>query len=121
MKIKNIAVLALATLIAAPAFAATDYYSPAVSGVSATQPAGLTRAQVRAQLVQLEKAGYTSGGENVHYPEDIQAAEAKVEAQNALAQAQAADDSGVGGGMSGSSEAGHSVSAVDMNVMYGRH
>jgi hypothetical protein len=42
----------------------------------------VTRAQVRAELVQLEKAGYTPGRANdPHYPDDIQAAEAKISAQ----------------------------------------
>jgi hypothetical protein len=42
----------------------------------------VTRVQVRAELVQLEKAGYTPGRANdPHYPDDIQAAEAKISAQ----------------------------------------
>ncbi|CAM2156563.1 MULTISPECIES: DUF4148 domain-containing protein [Paraburkholderia] len=58
---------------------------------------GMTRAQVRAELVQLEQAGYRPGdGDNAHYPEAIQAAEAKVAAQN----------SAVGGAAAGSSAAG---------------
>ena len=41
--------------------------------------APVTRAQVRAELAQLEKAGYRVGdGDNTHYPEGIQAAEARV-------------------------------------------
>ena len=46
----------------------------------------LTRAQVRAQLEQLEKAGYNPR-DWVHYPENIQAAEAKVAAQTDQQQA----------------------------------
>ncbi len=46
----------------------------------------ITRAQVRAELAQLEKAGYDPH-DWVHYPENLQAAEAKVAAQNAAAQA----------------------------------
>ncbi|WP_186010301.1 DUF4148 domain-containing protein [Burkholderia gladioli] len=38
----------------------------------------MTRAEVRAQLVQLEKAGYHPGVASPYYPEDIQAAEARV-------------------------------------------
>jgi len=60
----------------------------------------LTRAQVRAELVQLERAGYHVGdGDNTQYPLNIQAAEAKVSAQNAAAAA-------VGGTPAGSSTAG---------------
>jgi hypothetical protein len=75
--------------------------------------ASVTRAQVRAELVQLEKAGYHVGdGDNAHYPEAIQAAEAKVASQNGRA-------SGYGGVVSGSSEAGrHAVSKADWNAMY---
>ncbi|MFM0209946.1 DUF4148 domain-containing protein [Paraburkholderia sediminicola] len=77
----------------------------------AKQPNELvTRAQVRAELVQLEKAGYTPArGEDPNYPADLQAAEAKVAAQNAqtaTAQARVADTSGVGGVVNGSSASG---------------
>ena len=41
----------------------------------------VTRAQVRAELVQLEKAGYVPGKNDPYYPDDIQAAEAKISAQ----------------------------------------
>jgi hypothetical protein len=41
---------------------------------------------VHAELAQLEKAGYDPH-DWIHYPENIQAAEAKVAAQNATAQA----------------------------------
>ncbi|WP_027803916.1 DUF4148 domain-containing protein [Paraburkholderia dilworthii] len=74
--------------------------------------APVTRAQVRAELVQLEKAGYHPGGDNTTYPADIQAAEAKVAAQNGAA-------SGYGGVGSGSSDAGRpAVSKADWNAMY---
>lgn len=74
----------------------------------------LTRAQVRAELVQLEKAGYNpSNGEDAHYPAQIEAAEAKVAAQNAAA-------SGYGGTATGSSQSGGhaTVSRADWNAMY---
>lgn len=38
----------------------------------------LTRAQVREQIVELEKAGYTPGSFDPHYPEQIQNAQARV-------------------------------------------
>ena len=45
---------------------------------------GLTRAQVYNELVRLEQAGYRpSAGEAAHYPEDLQAAEARVAAEDA--------------------------------------
>src|ERR1700730_15261270 len=70
MKIRILAALIVASAIAAPAFAGTD--APA-----------LTRAQVRAELVQLQAAGYgQSRGEDANYPVEIQAAEARVAAQS---------------------------------------
>jgi hypothetical protein len=97
-----------------PAFAlASALAMPAVSFAQSNEP--VTRAQVRAELVQLEKAGYTARGEDVDYPADIQAAEAKVAAQNGAA-------SGYGGAVAGSSEAGRpAVSGTDWNAMYGHH
>ena len=72
----------------------------------------VTRAQVRAELVQLEKAGWRPSmnmGNAPDYPAGIEAAEAKVAAENsktATAQAPVADTSGVGGVVSRSSESG---------------
>jgi hypothetical protein len=42
----------------------------------------VTRAEVRADLVQLEAVGYHPSANDPYYPADIQAAEAKVAAQN---------------------------------------
>jgi len=89
----------------------------AVPAVSFAQQSNgpVTRAQVRAELVQLEQAGWRPTmdmGNNPHYPDGIQAAEAKVAAQNGAA-------SGYGGVVSGSSEAGRpAVSMADRNAMY---
>jgi hypothetical protein len=84
--------------------------APVAVFAQANQP--LTRAQVRAELVELEKAGYNpTGGEDPYYPADIQAAEAKVAAQKAA--------TGAGGVTSGSSDAGRpAVSKADWNAMY---
>ena len=68
-----ISALVLSSALAAPAFAFAQSNAP------------VTRAQVKAELVQLEKAGYSPGGENVNYPQDIQAAEQKVWAQQGVA------------------------------------
>jgi hypothetical protein len=47
-----------------------------------SQDVPLTRAQVKAELAQLERAGYSPAtGEEANYPSDIQAAEARVAAQ----------------------------------------
>ena len=58
--------------------------APVASFAQSNQP--VTRAQVRAELVQLEKAGYQPGHADPHYPADIQAAQARVDAQNGAAQ-----------------------------------
>jgi len=81
--------VALAVVIAAPV----------ASFAQSNQP--LTRAEVRSQLVQLEKAGYNPGrtGRDPYYPEDIQAAEARVAAENG-------STSSVGGAVGGTSESG---------------
>jgi hypothetical protein len=55
---------------------------PVVSFAQSNTP--MTRAQVQAQLVELEQVGYSpSTGENPHYPEDILAAMARVAANHA--------------------------------------
>src|SRR5262245_48797025 len=63
------------------AVAAGALAAPALSFAQSNAP--VTRAEVRADLVRLEKAGYQPAvGEDVNYPADIQAAEAKVAAQD---------------------------------------
>lgn len=67
--------VALAVAIAAPiaSFAQTE------------QP--VTRAEVKAQIQQLEQAGYNPArATDATYPDDIQAAEARASAQSAMAQ-----------------------------------
>jgi uncharacterized protein DUF4148 len=72
--------------------------------VFAQSNAPVTRAQVRAELVQLENAGYRPGdGDHTTYPAQIQAAEAKVAAENGA--------TGVGGVASGSESGARTVPA----------
>jgi hypothetical protein len=80
--------------------------------VFAQDNAPVTRAQVRAELVQLEQTGWRPGGADPQYPADIQAAEAKVAAQNGA--------TGVGGvADSSSSDAGRpAVSKADWSATY---
>lgn len=55
--------------------------APVLSFAQSNAP--LTRAEVRADLVRVEQAGYNpSPGDDASYPADIQAAEAKIAAQN---------------------------------------
>lgn len=65
----------IATIIIAAALAI-----PAASSFAQSQP--VTRAQVKAELVQLERAGYNPAMDRATYPAQIQAAEAKVAAEN---------------------------------------
>lgn len=63
------------------ALAAGALAAPVVSFAQSNAP--LTRAEVRADLVRVEQAGYNpSLGDDANYPADIQAAEAKIAAQN---------------------------------------
>jgi hypothetical protein len=83
---------------------------PAVSFAQSNAP--LTRAEVRAQLVQFEKAGPADS--NTSYPVQALAAESMVAAQNGAS-------TGYGGVANGSSASGarRSVSATDWRSMYG--
>lgn len=79
----------------------------ATIAVFAQNNAPLTRAQVRAELVEFEKAGYSpSVGEDPYYPRDIQAAGARVAQQHAIVQAQGVDTSGIGSDVQGAAAAG---------------
>jgi Domain of unknown function (DUF4148) len=62
----------------------------------------VNRADVRAEMAALEQAGYTPQ-DGLHYPENLQAAEAKVTAQRASAQAAGV---GYGGQPGGTSQSG---------------
>ena len=74
--------------------------APLAAFAQSNQP--VTRAQVRAELIQLEKAGYNPATANADdYPANIQAAEARVAAQNGNVQT-----SGYGSATKGSSQAG---------------
>jgi hypothetical protein len=60
--------------LVAPVFAVAQTATPDNDG-------SVTRAQVRADLIRVEQAGYRpSAGDDAFYPNDIQAAEAKVNA-----------------------------------------
>ena len=76
--------------------------APIASFAQSNQP--LTRAEVRADLVRVEQVGFDPN-DWMHYPENIQAAEARIAAQNANA--------AYGAGTNGSSQTGqaHEVTA----------
>lgn len=54
---------------------------PALSFAQSNQP--LTRAQVRAELVQLQQAGYNPASDNTQYPKNIEAALSRINVKNA--------------------------------------
>lgn len=99
------------TLIAA-ALAATVLAAPALSFAQQSQQP-VTRAQVRAELVQLEKVGYRPGLSSPHYPDDIQAAEARAAEQHNALQSTA-----YGASTNGSTQAGE---RVDVKSVYFGH
>lgn len=82
------------------AFAASAFTVPVLSFAQSTAP--VTRAEVRADLVRVEQAGYNPArGNDNDYPADIQAAEAKIAANPVT------DQQGYGGvSMTGKSSAG---------------
>lgn len=91
--------------------------APVASFAQSNQP--VTRTQVRAELVQLERAGYVPAhGRDPYYPADIQTAEARVAAQNGTAQA---ETSGVGGVVSGSSALGAPAANGSVKSLYSGH
>ncbi|WP_250484065.1 DUF4148 domain-containing protein [Caballeronia sp. GaOx3] len=89
--------IAIVAVLAAPGFA------------QAREDGPVTRAQVRAELVQLERAGYNPAADQTTYPADIQRAEARVAAQ------QGAAASSYGGASEGASASGHASRSGFLN------
>lgn len=100
------------TLISAVVVAAA-LAAPVASFAQSNQP--VTRAEVRAQLVQLEKAGYNPVADHADYPANLQAAQARVDAQNGTAQAV---NSGYGSSIAGTSQSGRPITGNDRNSVY---
>ncbi|AOI72864.1 DUF4148 domain-containing protein [Burkholderia ubonensis] len=88
---------------------------------SASAP--LTRAQVRADLIRLERAGYNpSANDDANYPADIQAAEAKAAAQDAASSDQQVATESMGGMPEhGASEAGKPTAGSPLRSIYSGH
>jgi|HubBroStandDraft_5_1064220.scaffolds.fasta_scaffold283711_2 hypothetical protein len=83
--------------------------APALASAQTSGP--LTRAEVKAQLVQLEAAGYNPSSDHTTYPRDIQAAEARVATQNGSA-------TSYGPSLSGTSDSG--ARTTDFEAVHGR-
>ena len=80
--------------------------------VFAQSNAPVTRAQVKAELIQFEQAGgRVNTANDPYYPEDFQAAEARVNAQNG-------NNEGFGGVQAGSSASGAPVRAAGGKSLY---
>jgi len=78
---------------------------PAISFAQSSQQ-GLTRAQVRAELVELEHAGYNpSSADHATYPAQLQAAQARVTEEKLAS----GDTSGYGAPAVGTSQSGAAV------------
>jgi hypothetical protein len=58
--------------------------APIASFAQSNEP--VTRESVRAELVELQKAGYNPASDQTQYPRNIEAAEARLHSQDRLAQ-----------------------------------
>lgn len=71
----------MSRILAGLVLAAATLGAPVLSFAQSTGP--VTRAEVRADLIRVEQAGYNPAhSHDVDYPADIQAAEAKIAAQS---------------------------------------
>ncbi|MBN3817382.1 DUF4148 domain-containing protein [Paraburkholderia sp. Se-20369] len=113
MKTQLIAALlvAVSASFTAPAFASDE-----------AQPTGatVTRAQVRAELHQLERAGYRPGRANdPHYPEDLQAALKRIHADDTVAGDPAAAGYGANGEAAAQSGAKRVIRTAERSIYFG--
>jgi len=104
-------------------FAAAVAVVLAIPAVASAQQSssGITRAQVRAELVQIEQAGYNpSRANDPHYPADVQAAAARLQVADNTIQPDAT--SGYGGTADQSSQSGHIVTVrpAERSIYFGR-
>ncbi|EKS71680.1 MULTISPECIES: DUF4148 domain-containing protein [Caballeronia] len=91
--------------------------SPIASIAQTAQPQ-LSRAQVRADLRQIEQAGYNPARrDDVSYPADIQAAEMRVAARDGLDGGR----SSMGGAPTSTSESGHATANHGRNSLFSHH
>jgi hypothetical protein len=98
----------IASALCAPAFAFAQ-----------TANAPVTRAEVKADLVRLEQAGYQPARVSPDYPADIQAAEAKVAAQGEAPEATSFGGVSTGVALSGAPSATNASN--DAQSVYGLH
>jgi len=81
-----------------------------------------SRDSVKSELVRLEQAGYNPAHKSDTYPNDIQAAEAKLHAQDAMAaNGTPRDTSGYGYAPAGTSQGGTVAHLGDRDGLYTHH
>ena len=91
-----------------------------VAAFAQQSTAGVTRAQVRHELVQIEKAGYNpSLRHETSYPTDIQAATAKLQANGPTAAEAAASE--YGGSANAIAQSGPAAAPGALRSLYSRH
>jgi len=100
--------LLVAALVAAP-------IAPIASFAQSPSQHALTRADVRAELLKLEQAGYSPASDNTQYPRNIQAAQARIDAGNDTT-VRAYGGVAKGGSASGSRAPMNHTSATDANA-----
>ena len=107
----------IASVVTAVALATPLY------GFAQQDSSAVTRAQVRADLVQVERAGYMpSTGEDQSYPKDIQVAEQRVTSQQPSADADSSTGNTAGnsaGGVATQSASGHRFARAMSNECVG--
>jgi hypothetical protein len=89
---------------------------PVASFAQSNQPP--SRAQVRSELAQIEKAGYDAHANDVHYPAKIQAAEARVAVQSGTAES---ENTSFGGANIGSMNSGAPKAIQAGKLTYSHH
>jgi hypothetical protein len=89
--------------------------APAFAFAQATN-APVTRAEVKADLVRVEQAGYRPAAKDPYYPAEIQAAETKIAAQQ-----QTPEAAQVGGVAAGSWQAGGPRALSDSQSIFSHH
>ncbi|KVV45129.1 hypothetical protein WT27_07470 [Burkholderia territorii] len=94
--------------------------SAAVSVPALASEAVVTRAQVRAELVQLQQAGYAPGRANdPHYPDDLQAALTRIHANDTVAAGTAASGYGADAAAATQSGSRHVARVAERSIYFG--
>lgn len=100
---KIVSAVILASALASPVLAYAQNNDP------------VTRAQVKSELAQLQRAGYSQGGDQANYPEALQAAQKRVDALNAGASSYGGSTESISQAGGRSLHATDSVNPVDYN------